>query len=181
MHTSDSLNGAAGLSAATALDGTPVGARRHWAARINAVLVPLVEVPAALLVVAEIVVLLCRHPGPLCLPQTDRVVGRAGRHSVPVARHAGCSDRLPAWRAHAHDGHRRDAAAACTSIPRCGRGRRSLGLYPARDPPGLRVRRRRGLCHHPGARDRQLLARRGAARGHRSYAARGAAPTSERE
>ena len=58
MHTSDSLNGAAGLSAATALDGTPIGARRHWAARISTVLVPLVEVPAALLVVAEIVVLL---------------------------------------------------------------------------------------------------------------------------
>src|SRR3954465_9755343 len=36
----------------------PAGSRRHWAARISAVLVPLVEVPAALLVVAEIVVLL---------------------------------------------------------------------------------------------------------------------------
>ena len=58
MHTSDSLNGAAELSAATALDGTPIGARRHWAARISTVLVPLVEIPAALLVVAEIVVLL---------------------------------------------------------------------------------------------------------------------------
>ncbi|MFL5121290.1 MAG: TRAP transporter large permease subunit [Microvirga sp.] len=36
----------------------PAGSRRHWAARISAVLVPLVEVPAALLVVAEIIVLL---------------------------------------------------------------------------------------------------------------------------
>jgi len=36
----------------------PAGSRRHWAARINAALVPLVEVPAALIVVAEIVVLL---------------------------------------------------------------------------------------------------------------------------
>src|SRR5215212_4297169 len=36
----------------------PVGSRRHWAARINAALIPLVEIPAALLVVAEIVVLL---------------------------------------------------------------------------------------------------------------------------
>src|SRR3954464_16084075 len=38
------------------LDGGPAG-MRHWASRINAVLVPLVEIPAALLVVAEIVVL----------------------------------------------------------------------------------------------------------------------------
>src|SRR3954470_12174470 len=36
----------------------PAGSRRHWAARINAALIPLVEIPAALLVVAEIVVLL---------------------------------------------------------------------------------------------------------------------------
>ncbi|MFL4993348.1 MAG: TRAP transporter large permease subunit [Microvirga sp.] len=34
------------------------GSQRHWAARINAALFPLVEIPAALLVVAEIVVLL---------------------------------------------------------------------------------------------------------------------------
>src|SRR4051794_18423139 len=36
----------------------PAGSRRHWAARINAALIPLVEIPAALLLVAEIVVLL---------------------------------------------------------------------------------------------------------------------------
>src|SRR4051794_31669761 len=36
----------------------PAGSRRHWAARINPALIPLVEIPAALLVVAEIVVLL---------------------------------------------------------------------------------------------------------------------------
>src|SRR5215203_1115499 len=35
----------------------PAGSRHHWATRINSVLVPLVEIPAALLVVAEIVVL----------------------------------------------------------------------------------------------------------------------------
>src|SRR5215208_2819342 len=35
----------------------PAGSRRHWAARISAALVPLVEIPAALIVVAEIVVL----------------------------------------------------------------------------------------------------------------------------
>ena len=34
------------------------GSRRHWAARINAMLIPFVEIPAALLVVAEIAVLL---------------------------------------------------------------------------------------------------------------------------
>src|SRR3954452_15107957 len=36
----------------------PAGSRRHWAARISAILFPLVEIPAALLVVAEIIVLL---------------------------------------------------------------------------------------------------------------------------
>src|SRR3954469_18795369 len=36
----------------------PVGSRHRWAGRLSAVLVPLVEIPAALLVVAEIVVLL---------------------------------------------------------------------------------------------------------------------------
>ena len=36
----------------------PAGSRRHWAARINAALVPLVEIPAAVIVVAEIAVLL---------------------------------------------------------------------------------------------------------------------------
>src|SRR5215203_360729 len=36
----------------------PAGSRRHWAARINAALVPLVEIPAALILVAEIGVLL---------------------------------------------------------------------------------------------------------------------------
>ena len=35
----------------------PVGSRRHWAARISAVFARLVEIPAALLVVAEMVVL----------------------------------------------------------------------------------------------------------------------------
>src|SRR4051812_16801659 len=38
------------------LDGGPAGTR-HWASRIGAVLVPLVEIPAALLVLAEIIVL----------------------------------------------------------------------------------------------------------------------------
>jgi tripartite ATP-independent transporter DctM subunit len=36
----------------------PVGSWHYWAARLNAVLIPLVEIPAALLVLAEIVVLL---------------------------------------------------------------------------------------------------------------------------
>src|SRR3954453_21590077 len=36
----------------------PAGSRRHWATRIRAALVPLVEIPAALIVVAEIGVLL---------------------------------------------------------------------------------------------------------------------------
>src|SRR3954452_5385349 len=36
----------------------PAGSRRHWAAPDRAVLVPLVEIPAALIVVAEIVILL---------------------------------------------------------------------------------------------------------------------------
>src|SRR3954466_14998610 len=36
----------------------PAGSRRHWAARVSAVFARLVEIPAALLVVAEIVVLL---------------------------------------------------------------------------------------------------------------------------
>src|SRR3954454_318111 len=40
------------------LEEGPAGSRRHWAARINAALVPLIEIPAALIVVAEIVVLL---------------------------------------------------------------------------------------------------------------------------
>src|SRR5215212_7903146 len=39
----------------------PAGSRRHWAARINAALVPLVEIPAALIVVAEIAVLRAEH------------------------------------------------------------------------------------------------------------------------
>src|SRR4051812_32265377 len=38
-------------------DGQAAGIEPPWATRINAVLVPLVEIPAALLVVAEIVVL----------------------------------------------------------------------------------------------------------------------------
>src|SRR5215211_7072393 len=40
------------------LEAGPAGSRRHWAARINAALVPLVEIPAALILIAEIVVLL---------------------------------------------------------------------------------------------------------------------------
>src|SRR5215207_4524749 len=38
--------------------GLPAGSRRHWAARINAALEPFVEVPAALILAAEIGVLL---------------------------------------------------------------------------------------------------------------------------
>ena len=45
-------------AAAGILEEGPAGSRRHWAARINAALVPLIEIPAALIVVAEIVVLL---------------------------------------------------------------------------------------------------------------------------
>src|SRR5215207_11605864 len=44
-------------------DEPAAGSRRHWAARINATLIPLVEIPAALLVIAEIVVLLARIVG----------------------------------------------------------------------------------------------------------------------
>ena len=36
----------------------PAGSRRHWAARVSSVFARLVEIPAALLVVAEIIVLL---------------------------------------------------------------------------------------------------------------------------
>src|SRR5258706_14586254 len=43
---------AAGIEEPDLASGSP-----HWATRINAVLVPLIEIPAALLVVAEIVVL----------------------------------------------------------------------------------------------------------------------------
>src|SRR4051794_22886747 len=43
---------------AATLDDSPVAARRRWAARISAVFARLVEIPAALLVVAEVVVLL---------------------------------------------------------------------------------------------------------------------------
>src|SRR3954451_19899107 len=52
MHVSDSLDGAAGSAAAS------LGGRRRFAARISSVFARLVEVPAALLVVAEVVVLL---------------------------------------------------------------------------------------------------------------------------
>src|SRR4051812_9390779 len=43
---------------AATLDDSPVATRRRWAARISAVFARLVEIPAALLVVAEVVVLL---------------------------------------------------------------------------------------------------------------------------
>src|SRR3954463_690790 len=43
---------------AATLDDSPVAARRRWAARISAVFARLVEIPAALLVVAEVVVVL---------------------------------------------------------------------------------------------------------------------------
>ena len=162
-------------------DELPAGSRRHWAARINAVLVPLVEIPAALLVVAEIVVLLAgilaRYVFHKPIVWSDELAGilflwLAMLGSV-IAFQRGEHMRMTAIVGH--------AAAACAGIPRCGRGRGSLGLSAARHPPGLRVRRRRGLCHHPGARDRQLLARGGAAGGHRSYAARRAAAAGERQ
>src|SRR3954468_9681459 len=51
MHVSDSLDGAAGSSAAS------LGGRRRFAARVGPWFTRLVEVPAAALVVAEIVVL----------------------------------------------------------------------------------------------------------------------------
>src|SRR3954454_23496010 len=44
--------------AADVPDEPVTSSRRYWAARISATLVPLVEIPAALLVVAEILVLL---------------------------------------------------------------------------------------------------------------------------
>src|SRR4051812_16879151 len=40
----------------------PAGSGRHWAARVSSVLARLVEIPAAFLVVAEIVVLLSVGP-----------------------------------------------------------------------------------------------------------------------
>ena len=65
------------------------GSRRHWAARINAALIPLVEIPAALLVVAEIVVLLAGIIGRYVFHAPHRLVGRTRRRS--------CSCGLPCW------------------------------------------------------------------------------------
>ena len=111
-----------------------------------------------------------RHPGTLRLSQADRVVGRTRRDPVPVARHAGLGHRLPARRTHAHDGDRRHARARARGRSSTWSRSRPPWPFSARDPPGLRVRRGRGLRHHPGARDRERLARRRAAGWHRADA-----------
>src|SRR4051794_18656648 len=131
------------------LDGGPAGTR-HWASRINAVLVPLGEIPAALLVVAEIVVLFAG------------ILARYVFHKPIV-----WSDELAAilflWLAmlgsviaFQRGEHMRMTAIVGmlgprARLPRCGRDCGAPGLPAARHPPGLRVRGRRDLCHNPGA------------------------------
>ena len=66
----------------------PAGSRRYWAARISNALIPIVEIPAALLVVAEIVVLLAG------------IIGRYVFHRPPSGRTsspASCSSGSPCW------------------------------------------------------------------------------------
>ena len=77
----------------------------------------LVEIPAALLVVAEIVILFAGVVARYVLAPAADLVGRTGLDPVPVARDARRRGRVPPRRAHADDGGRRQRAArACAPI-----------------------------------------------------------------
>ena len=79
-----------------------------------------IAIPAALLVLAEIDRPFRGHRLTIRIPLSDRLVGRTRRHSVPVARHAGISGRLPARRAYADDGHRWHDPSGSSVVPRRG-------------------------------------------------------------
>ena len=118
---------------------------------------PVVEIPAALLVVAEIVRAARRHRRTLRLSRADRLVGRA--------RLASCSCGLPCWAsviAFQRGEHMRMTAIVGMVAPRARAFldvvavAAAVGVSPARHPPGLRVRGRRGFSHDPGARNPEL-------------------------
>ena len=134
--------------------------RRHsLLASIEHALGALVEIPAAMLVVAEIVILFAGVVARYGLHRAADLVGRTGVDPVPVAGDAGRRGRVPPRRAHADDGDRRQCAAGDARLSRPGRDLRGAGV-PADDRlAGLRICLRGKLYHHAGAADPQQLAR----------------------
>ena len=140
------------------LDDAPPGSRRRWAARISHIFARLVEIPAALLVVAEIIVLLAgilaRYVFHRPIVWSDELAGilflwLAMLGSV-IAFQRGEHMRMTAI-----VGMLKPRARAFLDVVAVAAAAR---LSAAGHAPSLRVRGRRGLRHDPGARDRQLLA-----------------------
>ena len=137
--------------------------RRSLLASIEHALGVLVEIPAALLVVAEIVILFAGVVARYGVAPAADLVGRTGLDPVPVARHAGRRGRVPPRRAHADDGGGRQRPARHARLSRSGRDLRPRWRSYSDRLAGLRIRLRGKLHHDAGAADRQYLARRGAA------------------
>ena len=111
--------------------------RRSLAATLEAWLGMLVEIPAALLVVAEIVILFAGVVARYVLHRPADLVGRTGLDPVPVARDAGRGGGVPPRRAHAHDGDRRQREARDAGLSRRRGDLRRAGLSAADRLAGL--------------------------------------------
>ena len=95
--------------------------RRSLLASIEHFLGMLVEIPAALLVVAEIVILFAGVVARYGMHRPLDLVGRTGLDPVPVAGDAGGRRGVPARRAHADDGRGRERQARDARLSRSGR------------------------------------------------------------
>ena len=137
--------------------------RRSLAASLEARLAMLVEIPAALLVVAEIVILFAGVVARYGLHRPLDLVGRTGIDPVPLAGDAGRCGGVSPVRAHANDRDCRQRKARDAGLSRRGRDLRGAGLSAADRVAGVRIRLRRKLHHHAGAANFQRLARRGTA------------------
>ena len=141
--------------------------RRSLLASIEHFLGMLVEIPAALLVVAEIVILFAGVVARYGHAPAADLVGRTGLDPVPVAGDAGRCGGVPPRRAHADDGRGRERQARDARLSRSGRDLGRAGVPFDDRLAGLRIRLRGKLHHHAGAADHQYLAGGGAAGRHR--------------
>jgi hypothetical protein len=128
----------------------------------------LVEIPAALLVVAEIVILFAGVVARYVLPPAAGLVGRTGLDPVPLARHARRRGGVPARRAHAHDRGGRQVSAGRCGPSRCARGDRGARLPAADRPwPSYDYAYEESFITTPALEISECLARRGIADRHR--------------
>ena len=141
--------------------------RRSHVRALEAFIGMLVEIPAALLVVAEIVIAVRGCRGALRRAAAADLVRRTRLDPVPVAGDARIGGRISSRRAHADDRCCGERDTGRARLSRCRRDLCGAGFPAVHRWSGLSIRLRGKLHHDAGVADFQQLARGGVTGRHR--------------